>query len=68
MASLKGSYTPAKNQRDKKAQWFFRDEARPLKNGNFCLSSRKAKISTTGIYRIFRGLKFELDAGTSVKL
>jgi hypothetical protein len=30
---------------------------RPLKNGNFCSSSRKAKISTTGIYRIFRGLK-----------
>jgi hypothetical protein len=27
MASLKGSYTPAKNQRDKKAQRFFRDEA-----------------------------------------
>jgi len=22
-----GSYTPAKNQRDKKAQWVFRDEA-----------------------------------------
>jgi len=36
--------------------------ARPLKNGNFCSSSRKAKISTTGIYRIFRGLKFEPDA------
>jgi len=35
---------------------------RPLKNGNFCSSSRKAKISTTGIYRIFRGLKFEHDA------
>jgi hypothetical protein len=34
---------------------------RPLKNGNFCSSSRKAKISTTGIYRIFRGLKFEPD-------
>ena len=35
---------------------------RPLKNGNFCSSSRKTKISTTGIYRIFRGLKFEPDA------
>ena len=35
---------------------------RPLKNGNFCSSLRKAKISTTGIYRIFRGLKFEPDA------
>jgi len=42
--------------------------ARPLKSGNFCSSSRKAKISTTGIYRIFRGLKFELDTGTLVKL
>jgi len=42
-------------------------EARPLKNGNLCSSSRKAKISTTGIYRIFRGLKFEPDAGTLVK-
>ena len=35
---------------------------RPLKNGNFCSSSRKVKIPTTGIYRIFRGLKFEPDA------
>ena len=35
---------------------------RPLKNGNLCSSSRKAKISTTGIYGIFRGLKFEPDA------
>jgi hypothetical protein len=26
MASFQVSYTPAKNQRDKKAQWFFRDE------------------------------------------
>jgi len=30
-----------------------------LKNGNFCSSSRKANIPTTGIYKIFRGLKFE---------
>jgi len=43
-------------------------KVRPLKNGNFCSSSRRAKISTTGIYIIFRGLKFEPDAGTSVKL
>ena len=34
---------------------------RPLKNGNLCSSSRKAKISTTGIYEIFRGLKFKPD-------
>ncbi len=32
-----------------------------MKNGNFCSSSRKAKISTTGICEIFRGLKFEPD-------
>ena len=35
---------------------------RPLKNGNLCLSSRKAirlRRTTTGIYGIFRGLKFE---------
>ena len=32
---------------------------RPLKNVNFCLSSRKAIILTTGIPRVFRGLKFE---------
>jgi len=35
---------------------------RPLKNSIFCPSSRKAKISTRGIYRIFRGLKFKPDA------
>jgi len=40
---------------------------RPLKNGNLCSSSRKAKILTTGIYRIFRGLKFEPDTDTLVK-
>jgi len=27
MASFQVPYTPAKKQRDKKAQWFFRDEA-----------------------------------------
>ena len=27
MASFQVPYTPAKNQRDKKARWFFRDEA-----------------------------------------
>jgi len=41
---------------------------RPLKNGNFCSSLRKAKISTTGIYRIFRGLKFEPDAEIGQKV
>ena len=38
------------------------DTVRPLKNVQFWSRSRKAKISTTGIYRIFRGLKFEPDA------
>jgi len=37
------------------------DVKRPLKNAQFCSSSRKAKILTAGIYRIFRGLKFEPD-------
>jgi hypothetical protein len=32
-----------------------------LKNVNFCLSSRKAIILTTGIHGVFRGLKFEPD-------
>jgi len=35
---------------------------RPLQNVQFCSSSRKAKILATGIYWIFRGLKFESDA------
>jgi hypothetical protein len=34
---------------------------RPLKNAQFCSSSRKAKILTGGIYLIFRGLQFEPD-------
>ena len=34
---------------------------RPLKNGYFCSSSRKAKILTTGILQVFRGLRFEPD-------
>jgi len=41
---------------------------RPLQNGNFCSSLRKAKILTTGIYRIFRGLKFEPDAEIGQKV
>ena len=36
-------------------------DARPLKNVNFCSSPRKAKVLTTGIYRIFGGLKIEPD-------
>ena len=35
---------------------------RPLKNAQFWSGSRKAIILTTGIYSIFRGLKFEPDA------
>jgi hypothetical protein len=33
-----------------------------FQNVQFCSRSRKAKILTAGIYGIFRGLKFELDA------
>ena len=36
-------------------------DARPLKNTYFCSNSRKAKILTTGIHLVFRGLKFEPD-------
>ena len=36
--------------------------SRPLKNAQFWSRSKRAKISTTGIYGIFRGLKFESDA------
>ena len=35
---------------------------RPLKNAQFYSRSRKGKILTTGIPRVFRGLEFELDA------
>ena len=35
---------------------------RPLKNAQFCAKSRKTIILTTGIHRVFRGLKFEPDA------
>jgi serine acetyltransferase len=41
---------------------------RPLKNVNFCSSSRKAKVLTTGIYKIFRGLKIEPDAEIGQKV
>ena len=34
---------------------------RPLENVHLCSSSRKAKILTTGIHRVFRGLKSEPD-------
>jgi len=33
-----------------------------LKNVHFCSRPRKAKILTTGILVVFRGLKFEPDA------
>ena len=35
---------------------------RPLKNAQFYSSARKAKILTTGIHGVFRGIKFEPDA------
>jgi len=36
--------------------------ARPLKNAQFCSSSRITKILTAGIHLVFRGLKSEFDA------
>jgi hypothetical protein len=38
------------------------ERERPLENVHFCSSSRKAKILTTDIHCVFRGLKFETDA------
>jgi hypothetical protein len=35
---------------------------RPLKKAQFCSRSRKARILTTGIPVVFRGLEFESDA------
>jgi hypothetical protein len=35
---------------------------RPLKNAQFYSRSRKARILTTGIPVVFRGLEFESDA------
>jgi hypothetical protein len=37
-------------------------QMRPLKNAQFCSRSRKARILTTGIPVVFRGLEFESDA------
>ena len=37
-------------------------KGRPLKNAQFCSRSRKARIQTTGIPVVFRGLEFESDA------
>jgi len=34
---------------------------RRFQNVQLCSRSRKVKILTTGIYRVFRGLKFEPD-------
>jgi hypothetical protein len=38
------------------------ERERPLENVHFCSSSRKAKILTTDIHYVFRGLQFETDA------
>ncbi len=40
---------------------------RPLKNVQFCPRPRQAKILTTGIHLVFRGLKFEPNAGIGRK-
>jgi hypothetical protein len=37
-------------------------KSRPLKNAQFCSRSKKTKTLATGIYLIFRRLKFESDA------
>jgi hypothetical protein len=36
---------------------------RPLKDVQFCSNPRQAKILTTDIHGVFRGLKFEPNAG-----
>jgi predicted dehydrogenase len=53
-----------RKQRTQRASDFFKrfHKLRPLKNIHFCSSSRKAKILTTGIHGVFRGLKFGPDA------
>ena len=40
---------------------------RPLKKVQFYSRSRKTKILTTDIHRVFRGLKFESDADIGEK-
>ena len=40
---------------------------RRLKNVQFCFRPRQAKILTTDIHRVFRGLKFEPNAGIGQK-
>jgi hypothetical protein len=37
-------------------------KGRSLKNAQFCSRSKKAKIITAGIPKVFRGLEFEPDA------
>jgi len=41
--------------------------SRQFQNVQFCSKSRKAKILTTGIHVVFRGLKFEPDADIGQK-
>ncbi len=38
-----------------------------FQNVQFCSRSRKAKILTTGIHGVFRGLKYEPDADIGQK-
>ena len=40
---------------------------RSLKNVKFCSSPRQAKILATDIHEVFRGLKFEPNAGIGQK-
>jgi len=50
------------DDKDPSEKTYLSHETRPLQNVQFCSSLRKAKILTTGIYWIFRELKFETDA------
>ena len=60
-SSIRKSFPKNKNQ---KLEWIILvlTGLRPLKNVQFCSSSRKMKILTAGIHKVFRGLKFESDA------
>ena len=46
---------------------FYHYILRQFQNVQFCSRSRKAKILTTGIYGIFRGLKVEPNADIGQK-
>ena len=49
----------------KRKKYFY--QLRQFQNVQFCSRSRKAKILTTGIHVVFRGLKFEPDTDIGQK-